>query len=256
MAGERLSTVIAAGGAARRALGSVPGEVARRGVPLAARVAAAAPDPLRARERYAALAQAYDVRTAAGQPYRRRAVERVAARPGEVIIDVGCGTGLNFAQLQAAIGPTGRLIGIDLSPEMLAEARARIERHGWSNVQLVESAAEHAQLSRRHADAVLICGVHDVMRSPPALVNVLRHLRDRGRVVAAGPKWAPWWRPDAVPLNLSTWSVNRPYVTTFEGFDEPWSRLAALVPALEVEAVYAGGGYIAAGTWHRHRLRA
>ena len=123
-------------------------------------------------------------------------------------------------------------------------------------VQLVESAAENAQLSRRPPTRFLICGFDDVMRSPPALVHVLRHLRDHGRVVAAGPKWAPWWRPDAVPLNLATWSINRPYVTTFEGFEHPWSRLAALVPDLEVEEVYGGGGYIAAGTWRRSRLQA
>lgn len=251
MAGERLRSVIAAGEAARRALGAVPGELARRGLPLAARVAAVAPDPLLVRERYRTLAQAYDIRTTAGQPYRRRTVERLAARPGEVVVDVGCGTGLNFAQLEADIGPKGRLVGIDVSPEMLAEARARIERHGWSNVELVESAAEDAELAALCADAVLICGVHDVMRSPPALANVLRYLRDGGRVVAAGPKWVPWWRPDAVAMNLSTWSVNRAYVTTFEGFDRPWSHLAALIPDLEVEVVYGGGGYIVAGTWRR-----
>jgi ubiquinone/menaquinone biosynthesis C-methylase UbiE len=214
-------------------------------------VIAAAPDPLRARERYRTLARDYDVRTVAGHPYRRRTVERLAARPGEAILDVGCGTGLNFAQLEAGIGPAGRLIGIDLSPEMLAQARARIERHSWSNVELVQSAAEHAKLRIRGADAALICGVHDVMRSPAALENILRHLRDRGRVVAGGPKWAPWWRPDGAALNLLTWSVNRAYVTTFEGFDEPWSHLADLLADLDVEVVYLGGGYIAAGTSRR-----
>jgi demethylmenaquinone methyltransferase/2-methoxy-6-polyprenyl-1,4-benzoquinol methylase len=224
-------------------------------------VIAAAPDPLLARERYRALAGDYDVRTVAGQPYRRRTVQRLAAQPGEVILDVGCGTGLNFCQLEAGIGPNGRLIGIDLSPEMLTRARARIERHGWSNVELVQSDAEHARLRVRGADAALLCGVHDVMRSPAALENVLGHLRHRGRVVAGGPKWAPWSRPDGAALNLLTWSVNRGYVTTFEGFDEPWSHLASLVTDLEVEVVYFGGGYIAAGRWRRgrpparHRLR-
>jgi len=249
MTNERLRSVIAAGAAARRALGSVPGGLARRGVPIAGRVAAAAPDPLLARERYRTLAQSYDVRTLAGEPYRRKTVERLAAKPGDVVVDVGCGTGLNFAQLEEAIGPTGRLIGIDLSPEMLDAARAQVQRHGWSNVQLVQAAAENAELPTLSADAALLCGVHDVMRSRPALANVLRHLRDRGRVVAAGPKWAPWWQPGSVALNLSTWSVNRDYVTTFEGFDRPWSHLAGVVADLEVEAVYAGGGYIAAGTW-------
>lgn len=249
MASERLRSFIAAGAPARRADGIVPAGLARQGVPLAGRVAAAAPDPRLARERYRTLARSYDVRTVAGEPYRRKTVERLAAKPGEVVVEVGCGSGLNFAQVEHGIGPSGRIIGIDLSPEMLDAASAQVERHGWSNVQLIQAAAEEAELPPLRADAALLCGVHDVMRSRPALANILRHLRDRGRVVAAGPKWAPWWLPGSVVLNLSTWSVNRAYVTTFEGFDQPWSHLASLIADLEVEQVYAGGGYIAEGTW-------
>jgi SAM-dependent methyltransferase len=244
--GERLGS---AGVAAWRALGTLPVGLVRRGVPLATRIATATPDPLLARERYRSLARSYDVRTAAGKPYRYATVQRLAARPGELIIDVGCGTGLNFAQLQAVIGPRGRLIGIDPCPQMLAEARARVERHGWANVELIEGRAEDAELPTGSADAALFCGVHDVMRSRIAIENVLRHLRDDGRVVAGGPKWGPWWRPDGVALNLSTWSANRDYITTFEGFERPWGHLAELIGDLEVEAVYGGGGYIATGTW-------
>ena len=52
----------------------------------------------------------------------------------------------------------------------------------------------------------------------------------------------------AVALNLWTWQLNRPYVTTFEGFDRPWSALAELLDGVEVEDVLFGGGFIAAGT--------
>src|SRR3954451_4947741 len=195
MRGERLG---AAGGAAWHALGTLPVGLARRGVPRAGRIGTAAPDPLLARERYRAVARSYDVRTAAGMPYRRATVQRLAARPGELIIDVGCGTGLNFAQLEAVIGPRGRLIGIELCPQMLAAARARVQRHGWANVELIEGRAEDVELPVSTADAALFCGVHDVMRSPTAIENMLGHLRNDGRVVAGGPKWAPWWRPDGV----------------------------------------------------------
>jgi ubiquinone/menaquinone biosynthesis C-methylase UbiE len=59
------------------------------------------------------VAESYDALTAAGDAYRRRAVEALALRPGEAVLDVGCGTGLNLPALCARVGPRGRVIGID-----------------------------------------------------------------------------------------------------------------------------------------------
>jgi ubiquinone/menaquinone biosynthesis C-methylase UbiE len=205
-----------------------------------------APDRRRALERYRAVADEYDRRTAFGNPYRRQAVERLDPAPGEVVLDVGCGTGLNFASLLERVGEEGRLVGIDQSPDMLARARERVEDEGWENVTLLEAPAEEAQPAVE-ADAALLCATHDILRSPPALRNVLRHVKDGGRVVAAGMKWTPWWRPDAVSVDLYTWRLNKDYVTTFEGFGHPCSHLAELVPDLEVTDVCFGAGYVAAG---------
>ena len=207
----------------------------------------AAPDRVRALAHYGAMARIYELRTASGDQGRRELVASLAPRPGEVILDVGCGTGRNFEQIQQRIGPGGHLIGIEQSPEMVAQAHALVGRRGWTNVELVCASAEEAAIPRT-ADAALLCAVHDVMRSPAALANVLGHVREGGRIVAGGAKWAPWRQPGAVSRNLSTWSLNRECVTTFEGFQQPWSRLADLVPDLHVEDVYFGGGYIASAT--------
>jgi SAM-dependent methyltransferase len=206
----------------------------------------AAPDRARALARYGAMASSYELRTASGDLWRRDLVTRLSPLRGETILDVGCGTGRNFAQIQQRIGPEGRIIGLEQSPEMLAQARARILRHGWTNVELVCAGAEEAALEAT-ADAALLCAVHDVMRSPAALANVLRYVREGGRVIAGGPKWTDWRRPSALSLNLSTWRLNRECVTTFEGFQRPWSRLAELLPDVRVEEVYMGAGYIATG---------
>jgi demethylmenaquinone methyltransferase/2-methoxy-6-polyprenyl-1,4-benzoquinol methylase len=209
-------------------------------------VTRAAPDRGRALARYEAMAGSYDLRTWSGEQWRRELVACLAPQPGEIILDVGCGTGRNFEQILKHIGPAGRLIGIEQSPDMLAQARALVARRGWANVELACVGAEAAEI-RATADAALLCAVHDVMRSPAALANVLRHVREGGRIVAGGAKWAPWRGAAGVSLNFTTWRLNRECVTTFEGFQCPWSRLADLVD-LHVEELYSGGGYIASAT--------
>jgi demethylmenaquinone methyltransferase/2-methoxy-6-polyprenyl-1,4-benzoquinol methylase len=167
---------------------------------------------------------------------------------------VGCGTGLNFAGLEEGIGAEGRLVGIDLSPDMLRGARRRVERHGWTNITLIEAAMEDAAVPGA-ADAALLCATHDILRSPPALERLLRHVRPGGQIVAGGPRFASRWRPDRVPMDLFTIQHNRDYVTTFEGFDRPWSHLDRLIPDLEVRDVLFGAGYIATGTRPAHLPR-
>jgi SAM-dependent methyltransferase len=209
-------------------------------------VRAGPPDRERALERYDAQAETYHRRTAGGDHFRRQAVSRLAPCPGEVILDVGCGVGLNFEAIQGAIGPSGRLIGVELNPRMLEMARARVEQHGWTNVELVQADVAEADIPAT-ADGTLLCAVHDVMRSPAALANVLRHLRDRARIVAGGPKWAHWRGSGALSMNFHTWRMNRGCVTTFEGFSRPWSHLELLVDSLVVDEVFRGGGYLACG---------
>jgi demethylmenaquinone methyltransferase/2-methoxy-6-polyprenyl-1,4-benzoquinol methylase len=207
------------------------------------------PDRRLALEKYQRHAAAYDYRATLAERTRlwprtrRRAIARLRLEPGDTALDVGCGTGLSFSLIQARIGPEGRLIGIELSPDMMAKARERVESSGWQNVALIESAAEEADIPVQ-ADAVLFHFTHDILRSPSALDNVFRHMKRGGRVAAAGNKWAPWW---VFPVNLYVWYIARHYVTTFQGFGRPWSELVRFVPDLRVEAVLFGGGYIVWG---------
>jgi acyl dehydratase/ubiquinone/menaquinone biosynthesis C-methylase UbiE len=191
---------------------------------------------------YRRVAGSYDLSTAWLEPYRRRVISQLRLRPGEVVLDAGCGTGLNFERIQAAIGPGGRLIGIDPSPEMLAAAQARVEAAGWPNVTLLEAAAEEAVLPGP-VDAVLFAFTHDLVQSPEALANLLGQVRPGGRVAAAGPKWTTF----APHLNPLVWQVASQFVTTFEGFRRPWAELERAVPGLQVEEAYFGCVYLAWG---------
>lgn len=73
--------------------------------------------------------------------WRQAAVRALNLGRGDLAVDIGCGTGLNFAPLQEAIGPEGRIIGVDLTHAMLDQARRRVAARGWKNVELVQSDA-------------------------------------------------------------------------------------------------------------------
>jgi demethylmenaquinone methyltransferase/2-methoxy-6-polyprenyl-1,4-benzoquinol methylase len=72
-------------------------------------------------------------------------VQALHLRPGGTVVDVACGTGQNFPLIEQAIGPDGRIIGVDLTDAMLAQAQRRIDHNGWRNISLVQAdAADYA----------------------------------------------------------------------------------------------------------------
>lgn len=192
---------------------------------------------------YAQDADRYDARTSLFDPWRRRLVELLPVRPGDVVLDVGCGTGLCFARLQERVGPDGVVVGVEPSREMLELAAERVAERGWRNVVLQHAAAEDLELPGP-VDHVLFCAVHDVLQSEQALSAVLAHVRPGGSVAAGGGKWAPAW---AIGVNMTVQALHAPFVRDFAGFDRPWARLAERVEDLRVEEVAMGGGYEATG---------
>jgi ubiquinone/menaquinone biosynthesis C-methylase UbiE len=79
-----------------------------------------------------------------GYPHRAqrlRAVRALGLRAGDSVIDIACGTGLNFPLIEQVIGPDGRIVGVDLTDAMLAQAQDRIAANGWSNISLVQADA-------------------------------------------------------------------------------------------------------------------
>ena len=206
--------------------------------------------PLQSPDRSAALAQYrdragfYDLELAPFEWIRRRAIARLALQPGQVVLDAGCGTGLSLAMLRRGVGAKGRIIGVEQSPEMLAKARGHVARQHWKNVTLLCAPVEVAEIPV-FADAALFHFTHDILRRPEALANVVRHLNPGARVVACGLKWARQW---FFPANLFVWAAAQHSVTSLEGLDAPWDKLAASLGPLEVEELALGSVYIASVT--------
>jgi SAM-dependent methyltransferase len=192
---------------------------------------------------YGERARTYERDTEAFQPYRRAVVEALPLRSGQVVLDVGCGTGLCCGLLRDKVGPEGGVVGIEESPEMAAVAREHIACEGWDNVTIVQEQAEDAEIGLT-ADAALFCAVHDILQSPDALRNVLTRLRPGAWVAAGGGKWAA---PVMVALNSMVGMLHAPYVRDFSGFDRPWRHLERLVEDVRVEEMAFGSGYVMTG---------
>jgi tRNA A58 N-methylase Trm61 len=188
-------------------------------------------------------ARSYDRDTGVFQPYRRAVVDALPLHPGQVVLDVGCGTGLCCGLLREKVGPAGTVIGIEESPEMAAVAREHIAREGWGNVTVVQSPAEDARIEAT-ADAALFCAVHDILQSPRALRNVMAELGPGAWVAAGGGKWAA---PVMVAVNSMVQMLHAPYVRDFDGFDRPWRHLERLVEDVQVREMAFGGGYVMTG---------
>jgi ubiquinone/menaquinone biosynthesis C-methylase UbiE len=188
-------------------------------------------------------ARSYERDTAAFQTYRRAVVDALPLRRGQVVLDVGCGTGLCCGMLREKVGPGGGVVGIEESPQMATVAREHIAGEGWRNVTVVQSTAEEAQIDLT-ADAALFCAVHDIMQSPGALRNVMTTLRPGAWVAAGGGKWAA---PLMMAMNWVVRTAHAPYVRSFSGFDRPWQHLEQMVEDVHVREMAFGSGYIMTG---------
>lgn len=111
-------------------------------------------------------------------------------RAGDRVLDVGCGTGLNFPLLLDSVGSGGAVVGVDASGSMLARARVRRERHGWRNVRLIE--ADAGELAAALSDSavpevfdavVFTYSLSIIGRWREAFAQAVARVRPGGRIV-------------------------------------------------------------------------
>jgi ubiquinone/menaquinone biosynthesis C-methylase UbiE len=122
---------------------------------------------------------------------RRREVVRGAlgARPGDRVLDVGCGPGFYVTELLAVVGREGSVAGVDTSADMLAVAAKRAEGH--SNVQFHEADATSLPVPDASFERALCVQVLEYVRDVPAALREMhRALRPGGRVLVWDVDWA------------------------------------------------------------------
>jgi demethylmenaquinone methyltransferase/2-methoxy-6-polyprenyl-1,4-benzoquinol methylase len=181
---------------------------------------------------YRKKAKHYDITSrlypAPGYPQRAqrlRAVQALGLRPGDSVIDIACGTGLNFPLIEAAIGPGGRVVGVDLTDAMLAQARDRAAANGWTNISLVQADAADFDFPAE-VDAILSTYA---LTQVPGCAEVIAH---GAAALSAGGRWVVL--DLKVPGNTPQWlaQLGTATVRPFAAIDEwmtrrPWEAIRA-----------------------------
>jgi SAM-dependent methyltransferase len=106
--------------------------------------------------------------------------------PGSVVLDLGCGAGTDLLIAAQMTGPTGRVIGVDMTPAMLERARESAQQMGFENVELRESLIESLPLEDASVDIVISNGVIDLVPDKDTVFDEIdRVLRPGGRLQVA-----------------------------------------------------------------------
>lgn len=110
-------------------------------------------------------------------------VSRAELSEGEVVLDLGCGAGIDTLLAARRVGPTGRAIGLDMLPAMVARARHHAELAGLGNAEFMEGQMEAVPLPDGSVDVVVSNGaINLAARKSRVLAEAFRVLRPGGRL--------------------------------------------------------------------------
>ena len=186
------------------------------------------------------------------KPLRAKAVALLHLVPGDRVLDLGCGPGGSLPYLREAVGPEGEVVGVEISPEVAINARRRIARHQWTNVQLLEAPAQAVTLTGTF-DGVLMFAAPDVFASPEALDNLRPYLKPNARVVFFGAKTS---------RRRSGWILNPLLRALFPKLSfrstpvpdhEPWAIMAPHLHDLLIQEYFFGWMFLASGAYVQGR---
>lgn len=177
--------------------------------------------------------------------YRDETVKALQLHPGDTVVELGCGTGLNFPYLQREIGPTGKIIGVDLTDSMLAVARDRVEEEGWDNVTLIQSDVSKWDFPKDVAGVFSTLALTLVPEYDAVIRKASQALKPGGRLAIFDMKepegWPQWL------VRLAVW-LNKPFGVSLELADRhPWESIRRYLDEVIFKEYYFGALYLSVG---------
>jgi demethylmenaquinone methyltransferase/2-methoxy-6-polyprenyl-1,4-benzoquinol methylase len=183
--------------------------------------------------------------------FRQRAAQCTAMRAGDHVLEIGCGTGRNLPFLSEAVGPAGRVYGIDLSEGMLGKAREACDTQKLDNVTLIQADAVE-YVAPKPLDGILFGLSYNTMPNHRAVLrNALAQLRPGGRIVIMDAK-VPEGIAATIILPFSLWLMKQTLLGN--PLIKPWEHLASDSDNFEMREFLFGSYYICQGT-KRNDLR-
>jgi precorrin-6B methylase 2 len=111
------------------------------------------------------------------------AIKELRLEPGMVVADFGAGSGYYTERIARAVGPTGKVLAVDLQPEMLEMVGRRAKKAGLTNIELVRSTPEDPRLPTGAVDLILMVDVYHELGSPQRVLRAMKAaLSPRGRI--------------------------------------------------------------------------
>lgn len=176
---------------------------------------------------------------------REKAAVHLELSRGDSVLEIGCGTGRNFPYLRDAVGPKGRIYGVDISPRMLRKAQELRDANHWLNIELSEcDAADYT--APTSLDGVLFSLSYNTMPYHRTVLHrAWEQLRPGGRLVIMDAK-LPSGRGGELILPFSLWLMK--HTMLGNPLIQPWTELAAITEHFDMNECLFGSYYICRGT--------
>ena len=181
--------------------------------------------------------------------YRRIAIQALKLQTGDTVLELACGTGINFPLFQRYIGPSGRIIGVDITDAMLEQAKKRVATQGWKNVSLIQHDASTYKIP---SDVNAVFSSYALSIFPDTkrvLTNIANSLTTEGRLTLIElqiPKFWHWRLASAAVALMKPFAVTEEWVAR-----RPWKTIRNTINEkfdnVEVTEHFFGLTYIISG---------